>query len=62
MPRPSADGPGGPQEARARTTPAQDESAEHAAAHEAAYRDAVEQWRRLEARQEERRHCSTASR
>ena len=55
MPRPSADGPGAPPEARARTPPAQAEFSEHAAAHEAAYRDAVEQWRRLEARQEERR-------
>ena len=54
MPRPSADGPGGPPEARARTPPAQAET-EHAAAQSAAYRDAVEQWRRLEARQEERR-------
>ena len=52
MPRPSADGPGGPQEARARTPPAEGELA---AAQSAAYRDAVEQWRRLEARQEERR-------
>ena len=55
MPRPSADGPGGPPEARARTPPAQAEHDEHAAAQDAAYRDAVEQWRRLEARQEERR-------
>ena len=54
MPRPSADGPGGPPEARARAPPAQAET-EHAAAQSAAYRDAVEQWRRLEARQEERR-------
>ena len=54
MPRPSADGPGAPPEARARTPPAQAET-EHAAAQSAAYRDAVEQWRRLEARQEERR-------
>ena len=53
MPRPSADGPGGPQEARARTPPAHE--GELAAAQSAAYRDAVEQWRRLEARQEERR-------
>ena len=74
MPRPSADRPGGPQEARtrgvqsngrpylarpqverARTPPAQEERAAMAAAQSAAYRDAVEQWRRLEARQEERR-------
>ena len=84
MPRPSADGPGAPPEARARggaqsngrpylaqsngrpylarpqaerarTPPAQEERAAMAAAQSAAYRDAVEQWRRLEARQEERR-------
>ena len=55
MPRPSAEGPDAPQEARARTPPAQAERDEHAAAQSAAYRDAVEQWRRLEARQEERR-------
>ena len=42
MPRPSADGPGGPPEARARTPPAQAERDEHAAAQSAAYRDAVE--------------------
>ena len=53
MPRPSADGPGGPPEARARAPPAPE--GELAAAQSAAYRDAVEQWRRLEARQEERR-------
>jgi len=55
MPRPSADRPGAPQEERARTPPAQEERAAMAAAQSAAYRDAVEQWRRLEARQEERR-------
>ena len=55
MPRPSADRPGAPPEARARTPPAQAERAEHAAAQSPAYREAVEQWRRLEARQEERR-------
>ena len=52
MPRPSADRPGAPPEERARTPPAEGELA---AAQSAAYRDAVEQWRRLEARQEERR-------
>ena len=65
MPRPSADGPGAPPEARARggaqsngrphLARPQEERAAMAAAQDAAYRDAVEQWRRLEARQEERR-------